>query len=78
MINKLCDPLLKFPPTEVPALAYQLFSLCTTASLLLIPLFAFNHYFHQHYYKKVSIEMDSDQTNYDSIGKYIHILYSDN
>lgn len=68
VINKICDPILKLEPTEIPALAYQLISLCKSAALVLIPLYAFNQYFHRHCYKKIYADMDSDQSNYDSIG----------
>lgn len=59
---------MKLPPTEIPALAYQVFALSTSASLMVIPLYSFNQYFQRHYYKKAYQGMDSDQSNYGSIG----------
>lgn len=69
VLKKLCENVRKLPPNELPTLAYQLFSLCTSASLAIIPIFSFNEYFHRHYYRKKFTEMGSEQTNYDSIGE---------
>lgn len=64
----------KLEPTEIPAYAYQLLSLCTSASLMLIPLYGFNQYFHRHYYNKICNEMESEQSNCDTIGKLIDVF----
>lgn len=71
VVKKLCEPILKLPPTEIPALAYQIFSLCTTAALIVIPLYAFNQYFQRHFYKKNYQDMESDQSACGSVGKHI-------
>lgn len=71
IVKKLCDSLLTMSPQELPALAYQLFSLCSMASTIVIPLFSFNLYFHRHFYKKLFIEMGSDPSNMDSNGKWV-------
>lgn len=58
-------------PSELPALTYQLFSICATASQVIIPILALEKYFHRFYYKKLFADMNSNTTDFDSIGKYI-------
>lgn len=70
VLHKICQDIKKVEPMELPGLTFQLLALCTNASLIVIPLFSLNEYFHRHYYKPLFIEMGSDQTNFDSIGKY--------
>lgn len=69
LLNKMCDNLLTLNPNELPPLAYQLFCLCSTAALVVIPIIGFNRYFHKHYYQQLFADMCSDLSNYDSIGK---------
>jgi len=54
---------------ELPALCFQLFSMCSTASQLIIPLLALEKYFYRNYYKRLFSDMCSNSTNLDSIGK---------
>lgn len=70
LLKKLCENIQKFEPLELPALAYQLFSLCSSAAHVFIPLFSFNHYFHNNYYKKVFSDLASEHTNFDSIEEF--------
>lgn len=70
VLAKLCDQLDGLQPTELPPLAYQLFRLCNTAALVLMPIHAFAQYFHKHFYAQLFADMDSDQTNYDSIEQF--------
>lgn len=66
ILLKVCDNLDEMEPTELPPLANQLFMLATNASLIMIPIYGFNRYFQKHFYKPS--DMDSDVTDYDSIG----------
>lgn len=69
VVKKLCEPIMHLPPTDIPAMAYQIFSLCTTAALVVIPLYTFNRYFQRHYYKKAYDDIiETDQSNNESTG----------
>lgn len=70
VLTKLCDHLAGLQPDELPPLAYQLFRLCNTAALVLTPIHAFAQYFHTHFYARLFADMDSDQTDYDTIEQY--------
>lgn len=70
LLKKLCENMQKIDPLELPALAYQLFSLCSSAAQIFIPLFSLNHYFHNNYYRKVFSDLASEQTNFDSIEEF--------
>lgn len=70
LLNKTCKNINELDPAELPPLAYHLFALCNTASLVIIPILSFHKYFQKHYYKKVFADLESDPTNYDSIGKF--------
>lgn len=71
VLNKLCENLLKLEPQELPTLAFQMFTLSTTPAQLMIPLVSLNQYFQKYLYKKQLEESpDSEELNFDSIGKY--------
>lgn len=67
ILTKLCENLFDLEPTELPGLALQLFGLCNTPSLLVIPILFFQKYFNKNYYVKEYNNMDSNTTHYDSI-----------
>ncbi|XP_058450886.1 Fanconi anemia group I protein [Malaya genurostris] len=67
VIQKICDAIRGFQPLELPALSFQLFHICLNyTSLLVIPIYALQKYFHKHYYKKV-LSDGGDTTDFDSI-----------
>lgn len=68
LLYKIFENLNALRPEELPPLAYQLFRLCDSASLFVMPIFCFHMYFQRHYYKDLFADMDSNVTNYDSIG----------
>lgn len=74
VLTKFCCNLNKLSPTEIPALSFQLFSLCATASQIIVPLIALDKYFYKHYYKKLYADMESDSTDFDSIGNKMRIF----
>lgn len=69
VLKKLCENIVHLEPHDLPTLSFQLFSMCTNAAQVIIPIFSLNNYFHRNYYKKVFGEMCSEQTNLDSIGE---------
>lgn len=69
VLNKFCSRFETLSPDTLPALAYQLFSMCRTALHVMVPILALDKYFHRHYYKKLFADMDSNTTDLDSIGK---------
>lgn len=73
VLRKLCENLQKLQPLELPALAYQLFSLCNTAALITIPILSLNRYFHRNYYARI-MDTSSEQSNPDSIGT-VHLKF---
>lgn len=66
ILSKICDHLDLLEPTELPPLANQLFLLANSAASLMIPIYGLNKYFTKHFYSLQS--MDSDVSDYDSIG----------
>lgn len=70
VLHKICECLDHLEPNELPPLAYQLFRMCNTAALVLIVIHGFSRYFQKHYYAHLFAELDSDQTDYDSIEPY--------
>ncbi|XP_017044461.1 Fanconi anemia group I protein homolog [Drosophila ficusphila] len=70
VLNKFSGALQELSPMELPALCYQLFSMCSTASQLIIPLLALEKYFHRNFYKRLFSDMCSNSTNLDSIDSY--------
>ncbi|KAH8389032.1 hypothetical protein KR200_011962 [Drosophila serrata] len=70
VLNKFSGALQELSPMELPALCFQLFSMCTTASQLIIPLLALEKYFHRNFYKRLFSDMCSNSTNLDSIDSY--------
>lgn len=68
LLYKIFENLNDLRPEELPPLAYQLFRLCDSAGMFVMPIFCFHMYFHRHYYKDLFADMDSNITNYDSIG----------
>ncbi|XP_036335817.1 Fanconi anemia group I protein homolog [Rhagoletis pomonella] len=70
VLNKFGVMLQTLSPTELPALAFQLFSMCSTCSEIMILLLAFEKYFHRFYYKKLFADMQSNSTDFDSIDAY--------
>ncbi|XP_055918883.1 Fanconi anemia group I protein [Eupeodes corollae] len=67
VLNKFSASLQNIVPSEVPALSYQLFSMCTTAGQTIIPILALEKYFYRFYYKKLFADMDSNSTDFNSI-----------
>lgn len=67
IIGKICENMQKLDPMELPALAFQLFSMCNTPTLIIIPIFGFEKYFYKHFYKKLFSNLDSETTDFDSI-----------
>ncbi|XP_067627011.1 Fanconi anemia group I protein homolog isoform X2 [Eurosta solidaginis] len=70
VLNKFGGILQTLSPTELPALAYQLFSMCSTCSDIMILVLALEKYFHRFYYKKLFADMQSNSTDFDSIDAY--------
>ncbi|KAH8253655.1 hypothetical protein KR032_006379 [Drosophila birchii] len=70
VLNRFSGALQELSPMELPALCFQLFSMCTTASQLIIPLLALEKYFHRNFYKRLFSDMCSNSTNLDSIDSY--------
>nr|XP_019560353.2 LOW QUALITY PROTEIN: Fanconi anemia group I protein [Aedes albopictus] len=67
-VGKICDAIRGFEPLEIPALSFQLFHLCLKySSLLVLPIYALQKYFHKHYYKKMLSNDGGDSTDFDSI-----------
>ncbi|XP_058815005.1 Fanconi anemia group I protein [Topomyia yanbarensis] len=68
VIGKICDAVRGFEPLEIPALSFQLFHVCLNySSLLVLPIYALQKYFHKHYYRKVMSSNGEDSTDIDSI-----------
>lgn len=74
VLNKFSGALQELSPMELPALCFQLFSMCNSASQLIMPLLALEKYFHRNFYKRLFSDMSSNSTNFDSIGWYNFIL----
>ncbi|XP_073845314.1 Fanconi anemia complementation group I [Musca autumnalis] len=70
VLNKFSGCLQSLSPDALPALAFQLFSMCTTASQIIIPILALEKYFHRFYYKKLFDDMSSNSTDFDSIDAF--------
>uniref|UniRef100_A0A6P4FK17 Fanconi anemia group I protein n=1 Tax=Drosophila rhopaloa TaxID=1041015 RepID=A0A6P4FK17_DRORH len=70
VLNKFSGAVQELSPMELPALCFQLFSMCSTASQLIIPLLALDKYFHRNFYKRLFSDMCSNSTNLDSIDSY--------
>lgn len=70
VLKKLCENLLKLEPQELPTLAFQLFTLSTIPTQLMIPLISLNQYFQKYLYQKqLDSTPESESLNFDSIGK---------
>lgn len=69
VLKKLCENIVDLMPNDLPMLSFQLFSMCTNAAHVIIPVFSLNQYFHKNYYKHVYGDMCSEETNTDSTGK---------
>lgn len=67
IITKLCENLFQLQTTELPGLALQLFGLCDTPAMIVIPILFFQKYFNKYYFSKEYENMDSNTTHYDSI-----------
>ncbi|KAH8355258.1 hypothetical protein KR093_009668, partial [Drosophila rubida] len=70
VLNKFAGALQELSPMELPALCYQLFSMCQSAAQLIIPLLALEKYFNRNYYKRLFSDMSSNSTDFDSIDNY--------
>ncbi|XP_034654239.1 Fanconi anemia group I protein homolog isoform X1 [Drosophila subobscura] len=70
VLNKFSGVLQELSPMELPALCFQLFSMCQSASQLIIPLLALEKYFHRNYYKRLFSDMCSNSTDFDSIDPF--------
>lgn len=70
VLKKLCENLSNLDPQELPTLSFQLFTLSTTPTQLMIPLISLNQYFQKYLYQKqLDHSPDSESLNFDSIGK---------
>lgn len=67
VLNKLCENFMKLDPQELPMLSFQLFSLCSTPTQLMIPLIGLNQYFQQHLYQKL-LDESEEREDLDRIG----------
>ncbi|XP_017093956.2 Fanconi anemia group I protein homolog [Drosophila bipectinata] len=70
VLNKFSAALQELSPMELPALCFQLFSMCNSASQLIMPLLALEKYFHRNFYKRLFSDMCSNSTNFDSIDSF--------
>ncbi|KAH8277898.1 hypothetical protein KR018_009894, partial [Drosophila ironensis] len=70
VLNKFAGALQELSPMELPALCFQLFSICRNATQLIIPLLALEKYFHRNFYKGLFSDMCSNSTNFDSIDSF--------
>uniref|UniRef100_A0A1A9ZCX7 Fanconi anemia group I protein n=1 Tax=Glossina pallidipes TaxID=7398 RepID=A0A1A9ZCX7_GLOPL len=70
VLNKFCGYIQSLNPMALPALAYQLFSICSTASQIIVPILALDKYFHRFYYKKLFADMNSNSVDFDSIDAF--------
>lgn len=70
LVWKVCDAIRHLEALEIPALTFQLFHVCLKySSLLVLPIYSLQKYFHKHYYKKIASNDCGDSTDFDSIGK---------
>lgn len=67
ILTKLCENIFDLVPNELPGLGLQLFGLCNTPSLIVIPVLFFQKYLNKYYYTKEYNNVDSNTTHYDSI-----------
>ncbi|XP_030375244.1 Fanconi anemia group I protein [Scaptodrosophila lebanonensis] len=70
VLNKFAGALQEQTPMELPALCFQLFSMCSSAGQLIIPLLALEKYFHRYYYKRLFADMCNNSSDLDSIDSY--------
>ncbi|XP_033247980.1 Fanconi anemia group I protein homolog [Drosophila miranda] len=70
VLNKFSGALQELSPMELPALCFQLFSMCQNASQLIVPLLALEKYFQRNYYKRLFSDMSSNSTDFDSIDPF--------
>ncbi|XP_037947703.1 Fanconi anemia group I protein [Teleopsis dalmanni] len=70
ILNKFSGVIQSVSPMELPALSYQLFFMCKTASEIIIPIIGLEKYFHRYYYKKLFADMNSNSTDFDSIDEF--------
>uniref|UniRef100_A0A1A9WN60 Fanconi anemia group I protein n=1 Tax=Glossina brevipalpis TaxID=37001 RepID=A0A1A9WN60_9MUSC len=70
VLNKFSGYIQSLTPDALPSLAYQLFSMCPTPFEIIIPILAFEKYFHRFYYKKLFADMNSNSTDFNSIDAF--------
>lgn len=71
VLNKLCENFMKLDPQELPTIAFQLFSICSTPAQLMIPLISLNHYFQKYLYQKLFDESQDRDSDLDRIGMFL-------
>ncbi|KAL1398799.1 hypothetical protein pipiens_008679 [Culex pipiens pipiens] len=68
LVGKVCDAIRHLEALEIPALTFQLFHVCLKySSLLVLPIYSLQKYFHKHYYKRIASNDCGDSTDFDSI-----------
>ncbi|XP_050324049.1 Fanconi anemia group I protein isoform X1 [Bactrocera neohumeralis] len=70
VLNKFGGLVLTLSPIDLPPLAFQLFSMCSTCTEVMILVLAFDKYFYRFYYKKLFAEMESNSSDFDSIDTF--------
>uniref|UniRef100_A0A0A1WLN6 Fanconi anemia group I protein homolog n=1 Tax=Zeugodacus cucurbitae TaxID=28588 RepID=A0A0A1WLN6_ZEUCU len=70
VLNKFGGLVQSLTPIDLPPLAFQLFSICSTCTEVMILVLAFDKYFYRFYYKKLFADMESNSSDYDSIDSY--------
>ncbi|XP_014090241.2 Fanconi anemia group I protein homolog isoform X3 [Bactrocera oleae] len=70
VLNKFGGLVLSLSPIDLPPLAFQLFSMCSSCTEVMILVLAFDKYFYRFYYKKLFADMESNSSDYDSIDTY--------
>uniref|UniRef100_A0A1B0A204 FANCI solenoid 1 domain-containing protein n=1 Tax=Glossina pallidipes TaxID=7398 RepID=A0A1B0A204_GLOPL len=59
VLNKFCGYIRSLAPMTLLALAYQLFSICSTACQIIVPISALGKYFYRFCYRKLFADMNS-------------------
>lgn len=70
VLNKFGGLVLTLSPIDLPPLAFQLFSICSTCTEVMILVLAFDKYFYRFYYKKLFADMESNSSDLDSIDTF--------
>ncbi|XP_059610608.1 Fanconi anemia group I protein [Phlebotomus argentipes] len=70
VMKKLCDALPAITPSEIPSMAYQLFSLSKSPTLLIMPILSLQKYFNSFFYQKMYEDLESNTTSCDSVEEH--------